>query len=273
MPSGGPDCGRYASSCTRFLSAPSFHPFLRPGNIARVTPPNRDFALNARQKSSAALAFALIVALAGCRSAPAPAPAPAPRPAPEPVVERYVDKAWIREMLDDAERSYANGWLDVPEFSSAARLYRNVLEVDPTNQEARRGLERIVERFVADALDAAERGLTGEARAQLDRARAVDPHHPAIEPTARQIELLAGARRARLTLNRTELAERNPALGDSIARFATDAIADGCRATISARGDAEGRWIYQQLSRGTRARVRATFQIASPPGVEVMCFD
>jgi len=176
-------------------------------------------------------------------------------------------------MLDRANAALAADQLTYPEAGSAVSLYNEVLSYQPDNAEAQRGLERVVERYVQLALEAAERGHLARARSMLARARIVDAEHPAIEPTATQIQLLSDATRSRMSLNKADLSDRSPALGASLTEFGANAKDRDCRATIRARNDAEGRWIYQQMNQAEgEGRIRAAFQIATPPSVEVMCF-
>jgi len=69
-----------------------------------------------------------------------------------------------------AENALADDLLDISKPHSATYLFQEVLSRDPTNAEAKRGLEQIVERYVALALTAAEQGryepCTGFTRAQ-----------------------------------------------------------------------------------------------------------
>ena len=205
----------------------------------------------------------------GCQTAPV-APAIEIPTEPEPVP---ADPPAVDELLEQAELALRNDQLTFPEAGSALVLFNEVLALDESNAVAKRGLERIVERYLELAERAAQRRQFARARSMLTRARLVDPEHPAIEPTASQVQLLANARRERLKLDKSLLSARSETLLQPLEDLGEKARAEDCRTTITARSDAEGRWLYQQLNhaKGER-RIRAKLQIGSPPQVEVLCF-
>ena len=208
--------------------------------------------------------------LAGCeteppRPEPVSEPEPPVRPAPEPLPE-------VEPLLEQARLAFEAHRLTTPEDDSAHALYQEVLRLDPENDHARRGIEKIVERYVRFALEAIERRQFARARSMLARARLVDAGHPAIEPTEQQMNLVENASRDRMRLDPGVLEERSSILGARLRDLGGRAKASACRVTINARSDAEGRWIYRQLnSAAGEARVRARLAIASPPSVELVC--
>ncbi len=211
-----------------------------------------------------------VLLLAGCEMRP-PEPEPAPEPetpaTPAPEAVPIVDP-----LLEAAQVAFDELRLTTPPENSAFALYGEVLQLDPDNEDARRGMEKIVERYVRFALDAIERRQFARARTMLARARLVDSGHPAIEPTEEQMRLVENARRDRITLEPGVLAERGSALGARLRNLGERAKAAACRVTINARSDAEGRWIYRQMnSADGEPRVRARLAIASPPSVELVC--
>ncbi|MDE0064091.1 MAG: hypothetical protein OXP09_16800 [Gammaproteobacteria bacterium] len=217
-----------------------------------------------------AVAGICLLAVAGCESeAPMPVPVPEPEPPAEPAPEPPPD---VEPLLEQARLAFEAHRLTTPEQNSAYSLYRDVLRLDPENDHARRGIEKIVERYVRFALEAVERRQFARARSMLARARLVDAGHPAIEPTAQQIKLVEAAERDRIRLDPAVLAGRSAALGARLRDLGLRAKSADCRVTINARSDAEGRWIYRQLNSASgAARVRARLAIASPPSVELVC--
>lgn len=180
----------------------------------------------------------------------------------------------IDALLDKAEIALSEDRLSYPASGSALVLYERVLVIEPGNAFALRGLERIAERYLAFAQRAAARRQFAEARSMLARARLVDSDNPALEPTERQIRLLEGARREKITLDRNLLVQRSTALSGQLQRLGHEAKRDGCRVTITARNDAEGRWVYTEMNHAAGdARIRAQMQIGSPPAVEIVCID
>lgn len=196
----------------------------------------------------------------------------APPPAQAPALSAD-EMAEIEDLLDRAERAIADDHLTYPSSGSALALFDRVRILDPDNEQARRGLERIVERYLELATGAAERRRFDDARALLDRAYIVDPDHAGIAPTRAQIELLDDAERRVIALEGERLRNRDPALEETLRQAGVASRGEGCRAEITARSDSEGRWIYQQMSAGGGlARIQAQLNIGTPPRIEVVCF-
>ncbi len=221
----------------------------------------------------ACLRFALIgicaLPLVSCQPEPPPPPSvpeTAPPPPPPPV------KPDVEPLLEQARQAFEAHRLTTPAENSAFALYREALRLDPENDKARRGIEKIVERYVRFALEAVDRQQLARARSMLARARLVDAGHPAIAPTEQQIQLVQTAKRQRQKLDASALSRREEAMGTLLRGLGGQAKATSCRVTINARSDAEGRWIYRQLNSANGAnRIRARLQIASPPSVELIC--
>lgn len=205
---------------------------------------------------------------------PEPVVTEAPEPEPVPTGPSAAELALIRDLIEDGDRAIARDHLSYPARNSALDLYERVLLIDPGNREARYGIERIVERYLDMALAAAEQGRFPAARGALDRARLVDPKHPGIGPTETQISLLDDADRRRFSLDGDALRDRQSAAVDVLRQAGLASRRDGCRAEIVARNDAEGRWMYQQMSEAQgRDRIRAQLSIGGPPRVDVLCFS
>lgn len=203
-----------------------------------------------------------------------PEPPPA-EPAP-PAGDRLsaAERARIEDLLERAARAIQRDHLTYPSQGSALALYDEVRILDPDNDEARRGLERMVERYLELALGAARQGRMPQAQAMLDRAHLVDPDHPGMAPTRAQIELLADADRQIFRLDGQLLRDRDDSLWASLRQAGLASRADGCRAEITARNDSEGRWIYQQMSEASGGgRIQAELNIGSPAQIEVLCFS
>ncbi len=230
---------------------------------------------NAIFAAGALWGLALLAALAGCQATrPPPQLLPVePRPAADLEALPQKQEQTVSGLLATAEQALQRYQLTTPEDGSAYSLYQEALALAPDNDRAQRGLERIVERYVKLALQAAERQRYSQGRDFLLRARRVDPAHPAIEPTAHQIDLLESARREKVRLDGTQLQARSSAVQGALEVLGRRAGQSSCRVTISARSDAEGRWIYRQLNRGAGGvRVPTQLTVASPPAVELICF-
>jgi hypothetical protein len=215
-------------------------------------------------------------ALAGCQT-PSPPPVQSATPEPKrialpaPAVVNHQQQ--IRVLLDQANRAIRYDHLTGPTPGSAQDLFRQVLILDPQNEEALRGPEKIAERFVAQALEAANRWQLVQARGQLSRARDIMPNHPSIMPTQKQLDLLALANRKSQKFPRDGLKDEHTETVGQLIALGTEAKGGSCRTTIIAPGDVEGRWMFQKMNEAQgEGRVRANVQIGSPPGVELVCF-
>ena len=208
----------------------------------------------------------LVAGALGCQT-PSPPPEPAPQPR-EPVAPEQ-----LYPLLDAAEAALAEDRLTAaPGQQSAHGYFLEVLALDPENDEALRGVERIVERFVELALAAADDWQLATARSMLARARLIDADHPSIAPTQAQIDLLSNANREEQIFD-----YRNMQSADNrhlLARMGKTAKTFDCHARIRAHNDVQGRWMYQQMNAAAGDdRVRATMEIGLPARVALVCFN
>ncbi len=215
-------------------------------------------------------------ALVACQTPPPPpvrSATPEPKRVPVPVQALVNHQQQVRVLLDQANRAIRYDHLTGPAPGSAQELFLKVLVLDPQNEEALRGPEKIAERFVAQALEAANRWQLVQARSLLSRARDMMPNHPSILPTQKQLDLLARANRKSQKFPRDGLNDEHTETVGQLIALGTQAKGGSCRTTIIAPGDVEGRWMFQKMNEAQgEGRVRANVQIGSPPGVELVCF-
>jgi tetratricopeptide (TPR) repeat protein len=81
----------------------------------------------------------------------------------------------IRRLLAEAEKSLQAGRLTRPPGDNALEQFRAAQALDRENAEAKAGFERIVERYVQLAVNAATSGHFDEAHRYVDRAETVQP--------------------------------------------------------------------------------------------------
>jgi len=232
-----------------------------------------------RCRRGAALGALLLVTLVVLHSAPRPALAAAATADAEALTPGAggaptADDETVADLLYAAEEAFDADKLIFPAAESALTIYERVLVIDPDNEAAERGIERIVERYLQLALEAARERRFVAAEDWLGKARLVDRDHPSIKPTALQIRLLQQASRQRLTLNRSQLRSRDATLAARLQDFGGDARRQDCHVVIRTGSDADGRWIYQQLAAGPgERRIRARVERAWPTTVELKCID
>ncbi|MCY3838385.1 MAG: hypothetical protein OXH09_07055 [Gammaproteobacteria bacterium] len=226
-----------------------------------------------RQHRSALIAT-LVALLLGACTAPTPSqPEPPVEPAPPPDIAAP-DPGETEELLallDTAERALADDRLLTPEDDSAYLYYQRASALAPNNPATKRGFERIVERYLQLAQLAMEREQWSHARFMLARAEYVDRSHTGIASIREQLEALANAERLILRLDRTALRERTPATANELMEFGRHARSDNAWVSIRVPSDADGRWIYQQLSRSPGEKlIRGRIEIGLPPQVTVL---
>ena len=234
-------------------------------------------ALKGSDACAAALGGALAVLLAaGCVQSPAPVPAPAEAPvqAPAPPAPDPREDDAVRAALAAAERALAQDRLLTPPDDSAHLHFRRALALAPDLPEARLGMERVVERYLALATRAMRRQRWSAGRTMLERAAVVDSAHPGIAPLRRQLEMLANAERLTMDLEHRAVRARSAALANTLAAFGGKARRDNARVTIRAGSDADGRWIHEQLRQAPGATpVRGSIEIGRPPRVTIVLFN
>ncbi|MEE8041650.1 MAG: hypothetical protein V3T15_02515, partial [Pseudomonadales bacterium] len=173
-------------------------------------------------------------------------------------------------LLLDAEDAMAQRRYMAPPEANANQMFRAVLVLEPTNDAAFRGLERIVEAHLELAIHAFETRRMGEVYANLAIARRVDPRHPSIATVERQMELRTSTKRDVYSLERDGVAAREASVRRQLQRIGFEAKTRDALCVITARSDPEGRWIYQQLADSPgEKRVRAEIEIGTPPSVEL----
>ncbi len=175
------------------------------------------------------------------------------------------DPARFDHLLFQAEEALREDRLTTPTDDNAYDYYVKILRDDPRQRGARRGIERIVDRYLMLARDAIDVREWERARTMLDRASFVDADHVGIGPLSAQLESLRSAEQRVLDLDGTALKQRGEYLGARIRGFGRYARAPNARVTIRVPNDTTGRWVYGQLDEapGSR-RIRAHIVIGSP---------
>ena len=194
-----------------------------------------------------------------------------PSTTPPPTVPNAIDWDRVEYFLNRAEVALDKGQLDTPYDDNAFAWYQRVLEIAPDQPDATYGLERIVERYIARAMEAIAREAWLVARAELDFAEQIDRGSAGILVLRRQIKLLENARRWSLDLPADEVRRRSRSASLKLKNFSPTARAPNARVMIRAGSDADGRWMYEQLNDGPgQRRIRGEIEIGSPPQVRVL---
>ncbi|MEH6811131.1 MAG: hypothetical protein V7677_01245, partial [Motiliproteus sp.] len=128
----------------------------------------------------------LVLLISGCvssRKVSLPPPSVVDRTAqsknlPAQLTDKNIQR--ILTLLGEADQAMADKRLTTPEHFNAWSFYRRVLKLQPENEEARQGFDRIVERYIAWSQGALQQGKVSTASHYLQRATLVNPDHPAL---------------------------------------------------------------------------------------------
>lgn len=224
------------------------------------------------QSANPLLAIAVTIMLllsSACETLPKPSSAEPARSL------NAAEKREVQALIYAAEDAMANSHLSFPDDGSALNLYRQALRLDPKSAHAQRGLETIIEHYVALALKAANRGDTATARALLNRGRDIDPTHPSIGPTEQFVQTIDTSRREIVTLRGLSESKLRATI-EAMVQGMVQGIQPNCRFRIYAANDARTRHLYQLLRESflrndLNRRPRAASSISTPERLERIC--
>ncbi|AEJ00944.1 serine/threonine protein kinase [Nitrosomonas sp. Is79A3] len=97
------------------------------------------------------------------------------------------DEALIQKHLVAAEKAYKAGHFTTPSRGNAYKYYQIVLTMEPSNAEARAGLQKIVDRYVQFIEKAKTEGKLNMIRLYLQRAESVLPDDPKLQNIRKEL--------------------------------------------------------------------------------------
>lgn len=222
----------------------------------------------------------LLVALTACQSAPKQEAAPAPvvQQVQVPVVLTAQQKM-INSILAEADYCLSQKKLLNPIADNAHDRYRSVLLMDPNNERAKLGLQTISLHLVDQARTAARRGNMSEAQTLIKYARGVD-NNPVVQDAAETLRKQIGAvpvaksytpAEGELVVDTKLLQAKDPQLTKQLVGIAQKAKQTDQFVLITARTDADGRYIYQLLRNAVPGYlVRGDIKIGAPARVKLV---
>ena len=223
------------------------------------------FVLNSLVFKFAAI---LLLAHSGCQVIPTQ---DEPSPAPAVSQKATTEEHQIERLLEYADLAIQKDQLLYPKKNSAATYLSYILDLDPGNTQAKRGLEKIVERYVELSILAIDRKQFNRAQSMLDRARLIIKDHPSIKPAQTQLDLVSTSDIDILKLHSRDIDEK---LSAQILSFGRHQSNKNCRFIISASSDQEGRLIYQKLKGfGETLKINAQIILRRPTKIERQCFQ
>ena len=185
------------------------------------------------------------------------------------------EKREVQGHIYAAEDAIANNHLSIPNDGSALSLYRQALRLDPKNAQAQRGVEVIIEHYVALALKAAKRDDIASARRLLNRGRDIDPTHPSIGPTEQFVQTVDTSHREIVTLRGLSESKLRATI-EAMVQGMVQGIQPNCRFRIYAANDARTRHLYHLLRESflrndLNRPPRAASSISTPERLERIC--
>jgi hypothetical protein len=186
-------------------------------------------------------------------------------------ISDYILRARIlADMLYEASLAFEDGRLLFPAGDNAYDRYQEVLSFFPDNPIALQGIEDIVTRYVSMANSAIENAQFDDAAEYLARAASIRPQAAAIAESRAALERERAVKRDFFQLDpialRAQSLEMMSLLG-SIGEYVKNQDATFL---ITARDDAEGRWIYSVMREAVGGyRLRGNITLGSRPNIQV----
>ena len=183
----------------------------------------------------------------------------------------------IEKLQEMAAMSFKKDLLTTPDKKNAYYFYQQILLLDPDNEPAKIGLDQIVERYLAWAVDAAYEKQPAKARSYIARSNLVDKTHPSIEPTLRQVKIINDSVYEKFIFDHTPALQGQKDIARLGSFMKGEPMNQRCRYLISAANDGLVRKIYAMVQQAQAAksgdvrRVRARNQISTPNRLERWC--
>jgi hypothetical protein len=175
----------------------------------------------------------------------------------------------VNSLLGQAETAFALKRLTTPLDDNAYYRYLQVLSIEPNNQAAQQGIEKIVETYLAWSISSIDAKQYRRATNMLNKARSLDEQHPSIKALESRISRAKNSRNESFQLDRSALKNRTATVIGKLHEIGRAAEEQNAKVRIVAPTDADGRWIYQQLNEASADRIRATIELGDPPTVQL----
>jgi tetratricopeptide (TPR) repeat protein len=117
-----------------------------------------------------------------------------------------------KALLAKAEKQVTRGKLTTPPGDNALETYQLLLRLTPQHEQALAGIRAIQQRYQEQAEAAAKAGKWTTARAQYEKALAIDPHDPTVLAALQQVKTEEQAATARAEQARQQQEEARKAL-------------------------------------------------------------
>ncbi|MFL2840902.1 MAG: hypothetical protein ACJ0BT_03600 [Pseudohongiellaceae bacterium] len=176
----------------------------------------------------------------------------------------------LADMLFEASIAFEDNRLLLPAGDNAYDRYLEVLSFDPDNQVALQGIQDIVDRYIAMATQAMEIGQFDNAEEYLKRADSISPGVSNIIEVRRVLNLQQSVSREYFPLDPHELSAQSLIIMSQLGSIGEFVRNYDATFLITARSDAEARWIYQVMREAVGGyRLRGNIALGSQPTIQV----
>ncbi|GAB2197987.1 hypothetical protein MAH4_20970 [Sessilibacter sp. MAH4] len=259
------------------------------------------FILNLRKLTVTSLSIAIVGLLSACGGNSKPQSASPSKPddktalAQKVVVEAETAPAISQEskkltkldltnqLLYEAEVALSKDQLTTPAYENAYDKYQAALLVDPSNSEAKSGIQKVVNRYCQLANQSADAYHFEQASVFLAKARQILPNSLSVRESQ---DYLAKAKRVskqvepepnvqvvvtqdnEIDLPRQSLRTRSDVLSQQLAELAQKVKKNDQFVLIVTPTDAEGRWVYAQMKEALPGyRLRGDIRLGKEPKI------
>ncbi len=184
----------------------------------------------------------------------------------DPILRRRI----LADMLFEASIALDDNRLMFPAGDNAYDRYMEVLSFAPNNQIALQGIEDIVDRYVVMANQAIQVGQFDDAEEYLSRAESINPNKQNIIEARRVLVRESSVSRDYFVLDPEELTAQSLIIMSQLGTIGELVRNYDATFLITARSDAEARWIYQIMREAVGGyRLRGNITLGSQPTIQV----
>lgn len=169
----------------------------------------------------------------------------------------------IADLLFSGLQALDDDRLLTPRFDNAYDYFNEVLKLQPDNEIALDGMQDIVERYLALALEAGNRGNFRNADQLLGRAVMIDSAHPGIAPVREALDAERNSGDLFFPLEERALRRQDAAIRETLAEVAAQAREHDAFVLITAPDDELARWMYSVMRESVSGyRLRGNIEIS-----------
>ncbi len=193
----------------------------------------------------------------------------------EPTENSQVSEPFLRarilaDMLFEASIALDDNRLLLPAGDNAYDRYMEVLSFDPDNRVALQGIEDIIDRYVVMANQAIQIGQFDNAEEYLARAESINPGKQNIIDARRVLARESSVNRDYFALDPDELEAQSLKIMSELGTIGELVRNYDATFLITARSDAEARWIYQVMREAVGGyRLRGNITLGNQPTIQV----